>query len=165
LVLFFKKELLFTMSETFPDVRDLYQDIILRHSHAPLHMRKLEPFDAAAKGDNPMCGDRCEVRVRFGQDGSLDQVAFEARGCAISLASADLMAEAVQGTTPDTARNLAGQFTQLVRTGDTDSTDAALETLRPLAGVSEYPSRVKCATLPWAALIAALDGAGETSSE
>ena len=75
------------------------------------------------------------------------------------------MAEAVQGTTPDTARNLVGQFTQLVRTGDTDSTDAALETLRPLAGVSEYPSRVKCATLPWAALIAALDGAGETSSE
>ena len=55
------------MSETFPDVRDLYQDIILRHSHAPLHMRKLEPFDAAAKGDNPMCGDRCEVRVRFGR--------------------------------------------------------------------------------------------------
>jgi nitrogen fixation NifU-like protein len=153
------------MSDSFTDVRDLYHDVILRHSRAPSHMRKLEPFDASASGDNPMCGDRCEVRVRFGNNGSLDQVAFEARGCAISLASADMMAEAVQGRTPASARELTTAFTQLVRSGVTDNDDAAIATLRPLSGVSEYPSRVKCATLPWAALIAALDGLGETSSE
>ncbi len=149
----------------FIEARDLYQDIILRHSRAPTHMRKLDPFDASASGDNPMCGDRCEVRVRFGENGSLDQVAFEGRGCAISLASADLMAEAVQGRTPEDVRTLTEAFTGMVRSGGTDSTDAAIETLRPLSGVSEYLSRIKCATLPWAALIAALDGVGETTSE
>jgi nitrogen fixation NifU-like protein len=147
------------------DVGDLYQDIILTHSRAPTHMRRLETFDAAAKGDNPMCGDRCEVRIAFGENGSLDQVAFEARGCAISLASADLMAAAMQNRQPQEARRLAAEFTKLVRHGQTESTDPAINTLRPLSGVAEYPSRVKCATLPWAALIAALDGVGETSSE
>ena len=150
---------------TFSDARDLYQDIILRHSRTPTHMRKLHPFDASASGDNPMCGDRCEVRLRFGENGSLHQVAFDGRGCAISMASADLMAETVQGRSPASARRLAADFTKLVRSGATDSTDPAIETLRPLSGVAEYPSRVKCATLPWAALIAALDGVRETSSE
>ena len=147
------------------DAGDLYQDIILAHSRAPTHMRRLEIFDTSAKGDNPMCGDRCEVRVRFGENGSLDQVAFEARGCAISLASADLMATAVENRQPQEARRLAAEFAKLVRHGQTESTDPAINTLRPLSGVAEYPSRIKCATLPWAALIAALDGVGETSSE
>jgi len=147
----------------FDDVRDLYQDIILRHSRQPRHMHRLEPFDARARGDNPMCGDRCEVRVRFGEDGALAALAFEARGCAISMASADLMAEVAAGRTPDEARALAASFRELVRTGESD--DPALEPLKPLSGVSEYPSRIKCATLPWAALIAALDGAVEATSE
>ncbi|MEJ0046351.1 MAG: iron-sulfur cluster assembly scaffold protein [Rhodospirillales bacterium] len=81
----------------FDDVRDLYQDIILRHSRQPLHMRRLENFDARAVGDNPMCGDRCEVRLRLDPDGTIADIGFEARGCAISLASADLMAEATAG--------------------------------------------------------------------
>ena len=149
----------------FSDVRDLYQDIILRHSRAPAHMRRLDPFDAAAQGDNPMCGDRCEVRLRFGAGGDLADVAFECRGCAISLASADLMAATLRGRSPDEARALAQDFAYLVRHGATESSDPAMETLRPLAGVSDYPSRIKCATLPWAALIAALNGATEATSE
>jgi nitrogen fixation NifU-like protein len=149
----------------FDDVRDLYQDIILRHSRQPLHMRRLENFDAKALGDNPMCGDRCEVRLRLEPDGSIADIAYEARGCAISLASADLMAEATVGRTQAQVRALAEDFFGLVRTGATESGDPALEQLRPLSGVAEYPSRIKCATLPWAAALAALDGAGEATSE
>ncbi len=149
----------------FDDVRDLYQDIILRHSRQPLHMRRLENFDARAVGDNPMCGDRCEVRLRLDPDGTIADIGFEARGCAISLASADLMAEATAGRTAPQVRALAEDFFALVRTGATTSGDPALQQLKPLSGVAEYPSRIKCATLPWAAALAALDGAGETSSE
>ncbi len=149
----------------FDDVRDLYQDIILRHSKQPRHMHRLEPFDAAARGDNPMCGDRCEVRVRLGEDGALETVAFEARGCAISMASADLMAEVATGRSQAAARALATSFRELVKTGESGSDDPAIETLKPLSGVAEYPSRIKCATLPWAALLAALDGAVEATSE
>ena len=149
----------------FDDVRDLYQDIILRHGRNPVNMRRLDPYDAASSGDNPMCGDRCEVRVRFAPDGTLDEVAFEARGCAISMASADLMAEAVSGRAQGAARALAADFAVLARTGQTGSDDPAIEALKPLSGVAEYPSRIKCATLPWAALIAALDGVKEATSE
>ena len=149
----------------FDDVRDLYQDIILRHSRNPSHMRRLEPFDAAAQGDNPMCGDRCEVRIRFNPDGALGELGYEARGCAISMASADLMVGAAQGRGQAETRALAEDFFALVRTGSTNATDAALEQLKPLSGVAEYPSRIKCATLPWAALLAAMDGAREATSE
>jgi nitrogen fixation NifU-like protein len=149
----------------FDDVRDLYQDIILRHGRNPVNMRRMENPDAVSSGDNPMCGDRCEVRIRFGTDGQLDDVAFEARGCAISMASADLMVDAVRGRTPQSARTLAAAFRHLAKHGVSDSDDPAIETLKPLSGVSEYPSRIKCATLPWAALVAALDGDKEATSE
>ena len=147
------------------DVRALYQEVILRRVRHPLHHTLLEPFDAEAAGDNPMCGDRCIVRIRFGADGDVAKVAYQGRGCAISMASADLMAEAVQGYHMDGVRELSAAFTKLVKTGVSDGNNAAIEALRPLSGVAEYPSRVKCATLPWAALIAALDGAKEATSE
>ena len=147
------------------DVRDLYQEVILRHARHPVHHIMLEPFDAEAAGENPMCGDRCTVRIRFGTNGDLAKVAFQGRGCAISMASADLMAEAVQGYHMDGVRELSAAFTKLVKTGASDDNNAAIEALRPLSGVADYPSRVKCATLPWAALIAALDGAKEATSE
>jgi nitrogen fixation NifU-like protein len=147
----------------FDDVRDLYQDIILRHGRNPVNMRRMENPDAAASGDNPMCGDTCEVR--FDDTGKLDDVAFEARGCAISMASADLMVDAVRGRTAQSARDLAADMKYLAKHGTTGSTDPAIDTLKPLSGVSEYPSRIKCATLPWAALVAALDGDKEATSE
>jgi nitrogen fixation NifU-like protein len=147
----------------FDDVRDLYQTIILERSRNPRHMHRLEPCDAAAEGDNPLCGDRVEVRLRYDDRQRVAEAAFEARGCAISVASADLMAELVRGHGADEIRRMADGFAALVRTGTTD--DDALETLTPLAGVSEYPSRIKCATLPWAALAAALAGRREASSE
>jgi nitrogen fixation NifU-like protein len=140
----------------FDDVRDLYQQVILEHGRKPKHMHRLDPFDRAAKGDNPMCGDRVEVRVRLA-NGRVAEAGFEARGCAISVASADLMADAVAGQTPADIRALSARFRDMVRTGACPDCGPALEALRPLSGVHEYPSRLKCATLPWDALLSALE--------
>ena len=159
----------------FEDVRDLYNTDIVRRGRHPTHMRRLAAFDATAKGDNPMCGDRVELWLKYAPDGAIGEVGFEARGCEISRASADLMVEAVVGRAPADTRRLFAAFRTMVQTGACPACDdnaagapaeaAALDTLRPLASVHEYPSRVKCATLPWHALIAALDGGAAASSE
>ncbi|HQT78252.1 MAG: SUF system NifU family Fe-S cluster assembly protein [Rhodospirillales bacterium 20-64-7] len=157
-----------TPSDSFDDLRDLYQEVILDHGRKPRFAQRLETFDSTAKGDNPMCGDRVQVWVKFDGD-SIGRVGFEARGCAISVASADLMAETVQGRAKADTKALFEAFREMARTGTCPSCDAALaeplERLAPLSGVHEYPSRVKCATLPWHALVAALDGSKEASSE
>jgi nitrogen fixation protein NifU and related proteins len=149
----------------FDELRDLYQEVILDHGRHPRHMRRLEDFDATAKGDNPMCGDRVQVWVKYAPDGTISDTGFEARGCAISVASADLMVETVKGSSPGDARAVFAAFRTLAKTGECAECSAALDRLKPLAGVHEYPSRVKCATLPWHALVAALDGTKEASSE
>jgi nitrogen fixation NifU-like protein len=148
----------------FDELRDLYQELILDHGRHPRHGRRLAAFDVTARGDNPMCGDRVQVWVRYGDANTIEATGFEARGCAISVASADLMAESVAGMAAPEVRTVFDAFRTLVTTGDCPAC-AALEALRPLAGVHEYPSRVKCATLPWHALMAALDGTREASSE
>jgi nitrogen fixation NifU-like protein len=149
----------------FDDVRDLYQEVILDHGRHPRHARRLENFDATAKGDNPMCGDRIQLWLKRGQGDTISDLGFEARGCAISVASADLMAETVKGRTGAEARRLFAEFGDMVRTGECPACSEAMERLLPLSGVHEFPSRVKCATLPWHALLAALDGTTEASSE
>jgi nitrogen fixation NifU-like protein len=158
------------MSDTaFDDLRDLYQEVILDHGRRPRHTGRLAAFDATAKGDNPLCGDRIQVWVKYAPDSGIAEISFEARGCAISVASADLMAEVVGGRSKADAAAMFAAFRELARTGVCPDCAAglrpALERLAPLAGVHEYPSRVKCATLPWHALSAALEGRGETSSE
>ena len=157
------------MTAGFDDLRDLYQEIVLDRGRKPRHGKRLDDFDAAAKGDNPMCGDRVEVWVKYAPGGAIARAGFEARGCAISIASADLMADAVVGRSAGDARALFAAFREMAKTGVCPSCDAALaaplESLAPLAGVHEYPSRVKCATLPWHALEAALAGGGSASSE
>jgi nitrogen fixation NifU-like protein len=154
---------------TFDDLRDLYQEVILDHGRRPRHTGRLATFDGTAKGDNPLCGDRIQVWVKYAPDGSIAETSFEARGCAISVASADLMAEVVAGRSKSDTASLFAAFRELAQTGTCPVCAAdlrpALERLAPLAGVHEYPSRVKCATLPWHALAAALDGGDETSSE
>ncbi len=154
--------------DSFDDLRDLYQEVILDHGRKPRHAQRLDVFDATAKGDNPMCGDRVQVWVKLDAD-TIGQVGFEARGCAISVASADLMVETVQHRSTADTRALFEAFRTLARTGTCPNCPPTLaepmEHLAPLAGVHEYPSRVKCATLPWHALIAALDGSKEASSE
>lgn len=148
----------------FDDVRALYSDTIRQHGRHPVHLRRLADADGSAKGDNPMCGDRVQVFIRRAGD-TISEAAFEARGCEISLASADLMCEAVAGQAVDRIRDLAGEVEAMARTGRCDVCDAAMTRLKPLAAVHDFPSRLKCVTLPWRALIAAIDGSKETTSE
>lgn len=149
----------------FDDLRDLYQEVILDHGRRPRHGHRLAAYDVTAKGDNPMCGDRVQVFVKYDENGKIAQAGFEGRGCAISIASADLMAETVVGLGTNDARVLFDRFREMARTGQCPDCDETMERLQPLAGVHEFPSRVKCATLPWHALVAALDGTGEATSE
>lgn len=144
------------------DVRDLYQEIILRHARAPLHQGRLDPADARARGENPLCGDSCDITLRLGPGRRIAKLAWEGRGCALMLASADLMAEAARDRAPDEIRDLAVFFETLVATGEANP---ALGDLQAFGGLAEYPARRKCATLPWAALHAALAGDQEATSE
>ena len=137
------------------DTDTLYQDLILDRSRAPRHGALLECFDAEARGDNPMCGDRVHLRLRRDDAGRIAEAGFAARGCAISVASADLMADGVIGLDAAAARSLSARFTAMVRTGEVPD-DPAFAGLRALAGVHEYRSRLRCATLPWSALETAI---------
>ncbi len=148
----------------FEDLRALYSDEIRRHGRTPAHAGKLDPADASAKGDNPMCGDRVEVFIRRAGD-TISAVSFAARGCEISIASADLMCEAVQDLPGERVRALAADVETMARTGVCAECDAALQRLQSLSAVHEFPSRVKCVTLPWRALLSALDGGKEATSE
>ena len=148
----------------FEDVRDLYSAAIIERGRRPRHMTRLAAFDATAKGDNPMCGDRVTVWLKYAPDGSIAETGFDARGCEISRASADLMVEAVQNRSPADTRALFARFRTMIQSGECPAC-AEFAPLQPLAAVHAYPSRMKCATLPWHAVIAALDGGGTTSSE
>ncbi len=149
----------------FAELRDLYSAEIIDRGRRPRNMRPLAAFDATAKGDNPMCGDRVQVWIRHGADDRLAEVGFKAQGCELTKAAADLMVEAVQDRSPADVRTLFSQYRSMVQTGVCPDCDDALTALKPLANVHEYASRIKCATLPWTALVAALDGREESSSE
>lgn len=153
------------------DLRDLYQDVILDHGRSPRNFRRIDQPTHRAHGHNPMCGDTLLVFLRLGADGTIEDVSFEGQGCAISMASASLMTEVLRGKTPDEAERVFDAFHKLC-TGDLDDLDSVAgmeeddaERLAVLAGVRDYPVRVKCATLAWHTLHAALAGEDEVSSE
>lgn len=154
----------------FDDVRDLYSDAIRAHGRAPGHAVRPAGFDRSARGDNPMCGDRVTVFVRR-VDAGVEEAGFEARGCELVTASADLMCEAVAGLDAKLVRDLAGQVEAMARSGHVPDWAsigcahcAALDALQPLSAVHEFPSRLRCVTLPWTTLVAALDGDGSMVS-
>jgi nitrogen fixation NifU-like protein len=131
------------------DTAELYQSIVMDRARNPRHAGRPETFDAQAVGDNPMCGDHIEVFInRSGM-----QVSHESRGCAIMLASAELMADAVAGLEAAQIPQLRNAFESVVNTGDAAP---SLGDLNALSGVSEFRSRIRCATLPWSALADAL---------
>jgi nitrogen fixation NifU-like protein len=135
------------------DVRDLYSDAILAHARRPVHRGRPEGAELEARGSNPMCGDRVDVFVRL--DGTrVAGAGFEARSCDVCAASADLMCEAVPGLDVGAVRELARAMGEAARTGDGS---AVAESLRPLSAVHEYPSRLRCVTLPWSALVEAME--------
>lgn len=144
-------------------LEDLYQELILDHGKRPRNHRRLEAADATARGDNPLCGDRCEMFLRL-EDGRVAEAAFQGRGCAVSLASASLLTEAVAGLARDDALALSAEVRAMARSGRVPP-GPGFARLGALSGVAAFPSRVKCATLPWVTLEAALSGGREASSE
>lgn len=141
------------------DLRELYQEVILDHNRHPHNFRELAGADRHADGHNPLCGDRLGVYVNLDGDRIVD-VSFMGSGCAISKASASLMTDAVMGKTLDEARQLFEQFLNLVTNDAADGEE--LGKLAVFAGVRDYPTRVKCASLAWHTLRAAVDDRHET---
>jgi nitrogen fixation NifU-like protein len=139
------------------DLRELYQEVILDHSKRPRNFGQPAHANRQADGHNPLCGDRLRLYVELTGDAIRD-VGFEGDGCAISQASASLMTEAVKGRTTAEARALFHRFHHLVTVADPAAPAEDMNKLAVFAGVRDYPVRVKCATLPWHTLVAALDG-------
>jgi nitrogen fixation NifU-like protein len=141
------------------DLRELYQEVILDHTKRPRNFGTLEGSNHRAEGYNPLCGDRVELTVRVDGD-SIRDLRFEGSGCAISTASASLMTEALKGRTIAEANHLFERFHGVV-TGAVAPDADALGKLSVMGGVAAYPLRVKCATLAWHTLRAALEGSDE----
>ena len=146
------------------DLKELYRDVILDHNKRPRNFGKLEAADAYADGHNPLCGDRLTVFLKM--DGNrVEDIRFEGKGCAISTASASMMTEAIKGKDKGDIGDLFGKIHSLLTQQDAVA-DPALGKLAALSGVREYPARVKCASLCWHTLNAALDkGAATVSTE
>jgi len=134
----------------------LYQDLILDHNRAPRNYREIVNANRKAEGHNPLCGDRLTVWLQM-KDDLIEDAAFQGSGCAISRASASLMTVAVKGKRKIEAEDLFEQFRRLVTKALPSDQAPSLGKLAAFAGVAEYPVRVKCASLPWHTLRAALD--------
>jgi nitrogen fixation NifU-like protein len=137
------------------ELRDLYQELILEHAKAPRNFRVLGEPAAKAEGHNPLCGDRCTVFINT-QGGVIHDIAFQGSGCAISKASASMMTQSLKGKTLEEAEEMFKSFHGLVTGQKRNGNELDIGKLKVFAGVSEFPARVKCATLAWHTLEAAL---------
>lgn len=136
-------------------LQDLYRRTVLDHSRHPRHFERMSAPDRQAEGHNPLCGDKITVYLRLADD-SVEAVSFEAAGCAISLASASIMSEQVPGLSLAAAGERAAAVAEALAPGADDAALGELGELQALAGVRAYPSRIRCALLPWRTLAAAL---------
>jgi nitrogen fixation NifU-like protein len=139
------------------DLRDLYQDVILEHSKAPRNYRELPAANHKAEGFNPLCGDRFTVYVTLDGD-TIRDISFQGSGCAISKSSASMMTQSVKGKTMAEAEKIFARFHEMVTGHAAAGSESELGKLTVFSGVSEFPVRVKCATLAWHTLHAALEG-------
>ncbi|MET0291670.1 MAG: Fe-S cluster assembly sulfur transfer protein SufU [Steroidobacteraceae bacterium] len=144
------------------DLTELYREVILDHNRHPRNFGRLDPADASADGHNPLCGDRLTVTLRLGGD-VIEELKFEGNGCAISVASASMMSEAVTGRSRAQVAELFGHIHAALTQADAPI-DPSLGKLAALGGVREFPARVKCASLCWHTLNAALASAGEAGT-
>ncbi|MGO4308001.1 Fe-S cluster assembly sulfur transfer protein SufU [Cupriavidus sp. RAF12] len=144
------------------DLRNLYQEVVVDHSRSPRNFGRLAAANRSAEGFNPLCGDRLTLYLRI-SDGVIEDASFDGSGCAISTASASLMTEALKGKTEAQARALFSGFHALV-TGEPGRAGVPLGKLEVLAGVREFPARVKCATLAWHTMQAALENSARPVS-
>lgn len=145
------------------ELRELYQEVILDHNRRPRNKGKIAEPDGFAEGHNPLCGDNIRVYLQT-EDGRISDVMFEGSGCAISTASASLMTEAVKGKTVAEAEAVFQEFQQMVTATGEAEDHSNLGDLEVFGGVREYPVRIKCATLPWHTLKAALKGGDDKVS-
>lgn len=143
------------------DLQALYQEVILDHNKKPRNFRVIDPATYSARGHNPLCGDQIKVFLTVDENNIIQDVSFKGEGCAISTASSSLMTEAVKGKSIKDAEKLYDLFHESVTT-DNDVDSSELGRLRILTGVKKYPARVKCATLAWHALHAALSETEES---
>jgi len=146
------------------ELEDLYQDVILDHNKRPRNHRSIDGASHHADGYNPLCGDKVTIFAKVDGD-RISDISFQGSGCAISTASASILTETLKGKTREEAEALFHKFHELV-TGKSTGNDAAgsLGKLAVFSGVSEFPVRVKCATLAWHTLRSALDGSGKVVS-
>ena len=142
------------MSDRQADLRALYQSVILEHNRSPHNRGAVSEETHRARGFNPLCGDDITVSMRIA-DGQITEVGFEGKGCAICTAAASCMTQACDGRGPEQVIAVAADFEAMVRGGDTRPSVGLLEAFAPVAG---FPSRIKCAILPWRALVHALNG-------
>lgn len=151
------------------DLRDLYQEVILDHGRNPRNFHEIAETDLRAEGNNPLCGDRFTVFVTVNDEGNVDDASFTGAGCAISTASASLMTEMLKGKTQKEVTGLFNHFHDMCTKDDMPAGDELedddLERLMVLSGVREYPMRVKCATLAWHTMNAALTGEKTATTE
>jgi nitrogen fixation protein NifU and related proteins len=147
------------------ELNDLYQEVILEHNKNPRNFREIADATRTADGNNPLCGDALRVYVEM-EDDTVKDVAFKGSGCAISKASASMMTQVVKGKTREEAEVLFNEFHKMV-TGelDAETEENSLGKLKIFAGVLEFPARVKCASLSWHTLHAALNDEAEVSTE
>lgn len=139
----------------FDELQELYQQVILDHSRSPRNFGKLPLANRMAEGHNPLCGDRVTVYLQF-EEGFIRDVSFQGEGCAISKASASLMTETLKGKSGREAQAIFEKFHDLIITGNFDL--EPLGKLAAFAGVNKFPARVKCAILPWHAVVSTLEG-------
>ncbi|MDH3216155.1 MAG: SUF system NifU family Fe-S cluster assembly protein [Candidatus Krumholzibacteria bacterium] len=146
------------------ELRELYQEMILDHHKNPRNFHGMDAASHAAEGYNPLCGDKVTVYLQLDRD-TIKDISFEGSGCAICTASTSVMTELLQGKTLSEAEALFGRFRALVTSDPGEKPDqAGLGKLVIFAGVREYPIRIKCATLPWHTMQAALEDKSETVS-
>jgi len=147
------------------DLKELYQDIILEHGKNPRNLGKCKGYSHEASGYNPLCGDKVHVYLKLDNKKKVESLTFEGDGCAISLASASIMTELVQGKSFEAAKEIMNAFLNMIKnTSEIQSNylDEDQKTkLMSLSGVKQFPMRVKCATLSWHTLVSALDGKKE----
>ena len=145
------------------DLRELYQQVILDHSKKPRNFQKLDGANRTAEGHNPLCGDQVTLYVQV-EDDVIRRIGFQGSGCAISKASASIMTDSVKGKTTAEAQGLFERFHDLLTGKGGPGDPGDLGKLAVFSGVREFPVRVKCATLAWHTLRAALEGKGEPIS-
>ena len=148
------------------DLEDLYQEIVMDHNRRPRNFKKLENAQRTAEGFNPLCGDQISLYVNVDDDGVIEDIGFEGAGCAISKATASMMTEAIKGKNVDKAEEIFEAFRHMLTRKPEEEYDyELLGDLEILQGVSQFPTRIKCATLSWHTLNSALDGKQPTGQK